>query len=56
MVKLKPCPFCGKEMRITGTWCNWSVLHVDSNPPCGIWMNGRIKKDLIRTWNRRAKP
>jgi Lar family restriction alleviation protein len=57
-VKLKPCPFCGKnEISI---WCADTVNHMTRymiGCECGARMNGIMdedKENVIERWNRRA--
>ena len=58
MSDLKPCPFCGRT----------DTLHFDRYQSCGEWWGyiecteciitgpvGKLKKDVIEAWNRRAK-
>ena len=51
--KLKPCPFCGDTMRLHGWRYNWCVVHLHWNK-CNFSFNGRLKKDILKRWNRRA--
>lgn len=59
MIKLKPCPFCGKEVDIDSydpfdgyqgdcmlykIWCD-----------CGARLENRSKEQLIMIWNRREE-
>ena len=60
--KLKPCPFCGREVKINGYFeetdyeiC-W-IEHIEKEPLCFMHTaRGYVGKqvDLIELWNRRS--
>ena len=56
--KLKPCPFCGEEIRKeispneVGEWIFW---HVCESTRLLIAQTYVTKKEAIKAWNRRAK-
>ena len=64
MERLKPCPFCGREVRIDRygdeIGCRdicW-IEHVEKEPICFLFSaRGYVgkQKDLIELWNRRAE-
>ena len=60
--KLKPCPFCGRDVRIDrydeeiGCDICW-IKHIEKEPICFLFSaRGYVGKqsDLIELWNRRA--
>ena len=62
MDDLKPCPFCGVEVKVqTDRMVDWwwidghyigCFLHSDSRPQ-EMWEDRRV---MIKAWNERAKP
>lgn len=60
MTKLKPCPFCGKNVKLKhykangDEWwyivCNHCMISVDPL----FWNDTRTKEEVIEIWNRRA--
>ena len=57
-VELKPCPFCGMEVKIVEKLMYYSVSHADVNVirdcDLGIRIYARTKCQAIKKWNRRA--
>lgn len=59
--KLKPCPFCGKDVEVKhykangDDWwyvaCNHCMIYVDPL----FWNDTRTKKEITEIWNRRVK-
>jgi Lar family restriction alleviation protein len=54
--KLRPCPFCGGEARLMPTEkMGWVWNEIKCNK-CGVSVGYVHESQLIRRWNRRAKP
>lgn len=57
-IKLKPCPFCGGEARISKSGSLCIVMCADAKGDCPVkpWV-GRYgsEADVIDDWNRRAE-
>ena len=61
MDELKPCPFCGSEVRINwyddGCDIFYWIEHIEKEPICFLF-NARgytgKQSDLLELWNRRA--
>ena len=62
MSELKPCPFCGREVRLVnvsevGFKCDiWVIVHEEKEPICFLWHSKGYmgkKKDIIKLWNQR---
>lgn len=60
MEKIKPCPFCGKELRIyvDGYYGSPVIRHnIRSHVSCimenRVWFAYKVE-DVIEMWNRRA--
>lgn len=55
--KLKPCPFCGMEVKIVEKPMYYYVSHVDVNVlrdcEIGVRIYARTKCQAIKKWNRR---
>ena len=60
--ELKPCPFCGREVRLVnvsevGFKCDiWVIVHEEKEPICFLWHNKGYegkKKDIVKLWNQR---
>ena len=67
MTELKPCPFCGGEVRINDMGNYWVILRTSrSSCVCRIFMESdqfhdkdgkqRQKEKLIEKWNNRPSP
>ena len=68
MTKLKPCPFCGKEVSIADMGGFWTVTRgteESTSCQCRVFMESdlyhdmeskkKTKDNLIKSWNRRAE-
>ena len=59
--KLKPCPFCGREVEILNgeVPCRYYVHHIDESGDCFIspilTITALTKVSAIEAWNRRAE-
>lgn len=58
MSEMKPCPFCGGEVRIWDTLLDKPVVRVIECEKCRVrflfaWGNTVTGKDLYDAWNRR---
>jgi len=57
MTELKKCPFCVRNVRITGD-TSWNeaprILHYCKSLLITVLIYRRTKKLLIKAWNRRA--
>lgn len=63
MNDLKPCPFCGRKVRLVnvsevGFKCDiWVIVHEEKEPVCFLWHNKGYegkKKDIVKLWNQRS--
>jgi len=62
MTELKPCPFCGKEVKIEETQPDINLVECLRNShieyyiecPCGAGMIDEEKEDLVERWNTRT--
>lgn len=58
MTELKPCPFCGAEVKLEKEWADaLSVFYNFNCYNCGMFcfQNECVPKDIaIEAWNRRA--
>ena len=62
MSALKPCPFCGKEVKIEATQPDVNIVECLRNShieyyiecPCGCGMIDEEKEDLVERWNTRT--
>ena len=66
MSKMKPCPFCGKEVdeythgylfynKLTDNWVfdHWCDDDIPTN--CMLTVRGKTKEEVIERWNHRAE-
>lgn len=60
-MKLKPCPLCGRNVRVVGEpdmdgEIVWSIEHIDKEPICFTQALRYADKhdDVVELWNRRA--
>lgn len=63
MDELKPCPFCGREVKLMNVVQEglnfeiWVIEHLEREPICFLW-HARgyegTREDIIELWNRRA--
>lgn len=58
MVKLKPCPFCGKDAKLYKPSRIAKLFVVGCvNEDCGVMVEskfGKTKEEAIAAWNKRA--
>ena len=59
-IKLKPCPFCGRNNVKIETWANGGRMYMVkcNNPDCPVpergYPTGRNLDEVKNEWNRRA--
>ena len=56
MPKLKPCPFCGKEVKIKVTHDNHYVIECDNCNSSTFFPYLHSREDIINAWNNRPNP
>lgn len=56
MIKLKPCPFCGKEVKIKVTHDDHYVIECDNCNSATSFPYLHSRDDIINAWNTRPNP